>query len=148
IGLFMADQQLSAVARKYASASPAPAARVAVLGAGIMGGGIAYQNALKGFSVLMKDINQAALDLGMKEAGTILSKRVERGAMTEGAAAKVLSSIEPTLDYDDIAGCDMIIEAVVEKEVVKKAVLAEVEKLVPSSTVLASNTSSILITSI
>ncbi|KJS04207.1 MAG: multifunctional fatty acid oxidation complex subunit alpha [Gammaproteobacteria bacterium BRH_c0] len=148
IGLFMADQQLSAVARKYASASPAPAARVAVLGAGIMGGGIAYQNALKGFSVLMKDINQAALDLGMKEAGTILSKRVERGAMTEDAAAKVLSSIEPTLDYDDIAGCDMIIEAVVEKEVVKKAVLAEVEKLVPSSTVLASNTSSILITSI
>lgn len=148
IGLFMADQQMSAVARKYASASPAPAARVAVLGAGIMGGGIAYQNALKGFSVLMKDINQGALDLGMKEAGSILSKRVERGGMSQDAATKILSSIVPALEYTDIASCDMIIEAVVEKEVVKKAVLAEVEKLVPASTVLASNTSSILISSI
>ncbi|MFA5549397.1 MAG: fatty acid oxidation complex subunit alpha FadB [Porticoccaceae bacterium] len=148
IGNFLGDQKLAAVARQYAAASPAPATRVAVLGAGIMGGGIAFQNALKGFSVMMKDINQTALDLGMREAAGLLDKRVERGAMSRAKADEVLSRIQPTLDYAGIDQCEMVIEAVVEKEPVKKAVLAEVENLVPASTVLASNTSSILISSI
>ncbi len=148
IGNFLGDQKLAAVARKYASGSPGPATRVAVLGAGIMGGGIAFQNALKGFSVLMKDINQEALDLGMREARSLLDKRVQRGAMKPEAADEVLARIEPTLDYADIGQCDMVIEAVVEKEAVKKVVLAEVEDLAADNAVLASNTSSILISSI
>ncbi|MFA5495921.1 MAG: fatty acid oxidation complex subunit alpha FadB [Porticoccaceae bacterium] len=148
IGNFLGDQKLAAVARRHAANSPVPASRVAVLGAGIMGGGIAFQNALKGFQVMMKDINQQALDLGMNEARSLLNKRVERGAMTAEAAAAVLERIQPTLDYSGINQCEMVIEAVVEKESVKQAVLAEVEKLVPATTVLASNTSSILISSI
>lgn len=148
IGNFVGDQKLASVARRYAAGSPSPAARVAVLGAGIMGGGIAFQNALKGFPVLMKDISQDALDLGMREAQSLLDKRVERGAMSAGAAAEVLARIQPTLSYDGIEQCDMVIEAVVEKEAVKKVVLAEVEKLVKPDAVLASNTSSILISSI
>ena len=148
IGNFVGDQKLAAVARRYAAASPKPAARVAVLGAGIMGGGIAFQNALKGFSVLMKDITQDALDLGMREARSLLDKRVARGAMSAEAADEVLARIQPSLEYTGIEQCEIVIEAVVEKEAVKKIVLAEVEKLVPATTVLASNTSSILISSI
>ena len=148
IGNFLSDQKLSSVGRKYASASPGPVRRAAVLGAGTMGGGIAYQNAVRGFAVFMKDINQSALDLGIGEARGLLDKRVQRGALSQEKADSVLAAITPSLSYDGMAECDIVIEAVVEKEAVKKAVLAEVEREVPESTILASNTSSILISSI
>ncbi|MDE9567457.1 fatty acid oxidation complex subunit alpha FadB, partial [Xenorhabdus bovienii] len=65
----------------------------AVLGAGIMGGGIAYQSARKGIPVLMKDINQKALDLGINEAAKLLNKQFERGRLDAMKMAKILSSI-------------------------------------------------------
>jgi 3-hydroxyacyl-CoA dehydrogenase/enoyl-CoA hydratase/3-hydroxybutyryl-CoA epimerase/enoyl-CoA isomerase len=120
--------------------------RAAVLGAGIMGGGIAYQSALKGVPIKMKDIAQQGIDLGLSEANKLLSKRVERKKLTATEMGNVLNRIEPALTYDGFDQIDIVVEAVVENPKVKKAVLAEVETKVSSDTVLASNTSTISIT--
>ena len=93
----------------------------------------------------MKDIAEAGLELGMKEAGKLLSKRVARGRMTPDKMAAVLSSIRPTLSYDGFDKADVIVEAVVENPKVKHAVLAETEKHIREDAVLASNTSTISI---
>ncbi|MFN2289077.1 MAG: 3-hydroxyacyl-CoA dehydrogenase NAD-binding domain-containing protein, partial [Chromatocurvus sp.] len=118
------------------------------LGAGIMGGGIAYQSAYKGVPIRMKDINQEGLDLGLSEAGKLLSKRVNRGRMTPEKMAGVLNSIDPVLSYEGFEDVDIVVEAVVENARVKHSVLAEVEQSVTEDTVLTSNTSTISITSL
>ncbi len=145
VGLFLSDQYL----KKKAKASAKLAGKVdkaAVLGAGIMGGGIAYQSASKGTPILMKDINQAGLDLGLSEAGKLLSKLVSRGRMDAAKMGGVLNSIVPTLSFGDFKDVDVVVEAVVENVNVKKSVLAEVEGQVSDETVLTSNTSTISIT--
>lgn len=144
ISLFLNDQLIKKKAKKAQKASR-PVKQGAVLGAGIMGGGIAYQSAVKGTPIIMKDINDAALELGMNEANKLLSKQVERGKMTQEKAGKVLGSIRPTLNYGDFGGVDAVVEAVVENPKIKKSVLSEVESLVREDTVIASNTSSISI---
>ncbi|MBY8966739.1 fatty acid oxidation complex subunit alpha FadB [Algiphilus sp. NNCM1] len=144
ISLFLNDQLIKKKAKKAQKAGR-PVKQGAVLGAGIMGGGIAYQSAVKGTPIIMKDINDAALELGMNEANKLLSKQVERGKMNQEKAGKVLGSIRPTLNYGDFGGVDAVVEAVVENPKIKKSVLSEVESLVREDTVIASNTSSISI---
>lgn len=147
VGLFLKDQEIKKNVGQWSKKSN-KVERSAVLGAGIMGGGIAYQSAYKGVPIIMKDISTAQLDLGMNEAVSILKKRVDRKKMTPEKMGQVLSAITPTLNYGDFAEVDVVIEAVVEKEVVKKAVLAEVEAYVKEGAVLASNTSTISISSL
>ena len=144
IGLFLNDQYLKKKA-KAAGKIAKPIKQAAVLGAGIMGGGIAYQSAVKGTPIIMKDIADKALDLGMSEANKLLSKQVERKKLTPEKAGAVLSMIRPTLNYGDFGNVDVIVEAVVENPKIKKSVLAEIEKLVKPGTIIASNTSSISI---
>lgn len=145
VTIFLGDQFVGKVARTMAkTASKVESA--AVLGAGIMGGGIAYQSASRGIPIVMKDIQEKAIALGLSEAEKILVKRVERGRMTAGEMAGVLAQIRPTLSFGDFKGVDLVVEAVVENEKVKKSVLAEVEDKVREDTILASNTSSISIT--
>lgn len=144
VGLFLNDQALKKIASKWEKQSR-PINQAAVLGAGIMGGGIAYQSASKGTPIIMKDIADKALDLGMSEAAKLLSKGVEKGKMKPEKMGKVLSSIRPTLNFGDFGSVDIVVEAVVENEKIKKSVLAEVEGLVKEGTVLASNTSTISI---
>lgn len=145
VGLFLNDQFLKKQAKALVKQS-GPVDKAAVLGAGIMGGGIAYQSALKKIPILMKDINQDGLDLGLREASKLLGKRVEKGRIDNAGMAAVLNRIIPTLSYGDFVGVDIVVEAVLEKESVKKAVLAEVEEQVREGTVLTSNTSTISIT--
>lgn len=145
IGIFLGDQQLMKKAKQTAKGS-APITQAAVLGAGIMGGGIAYQSASTGTPIIMKDIVQSSIDTGMNEAGKLLSKQVKRGRSTPEKMAATLSKITPTLDYASIDNAEMIVEAVVENEKIKKAVLSELETLVDDNTVIASNTSTIRIT--
>lgn len=144
VGLFLNDQLLKKKAKAYGDKAQ-PVARSAVLGAGIMGGGIAYQSALKGTPVLLKDIQDGALQLGMQEASKLLDKQVERGRLARSKAREILASIRPTLGYGEINRVDMVIEAVVENPKIKQLVLHEVEALVRPGTVLASNTSTISI---
>ena len=145
VGLFLNDQVLKKGVAKWAKQGK-PIEMAAVLGAGIMGGGIAYQSASKGTPIVMKDINNDALALGMSEATKLLSKRVERKKMKPAKMGEVLSSIRPTLNYGDFENVNIVVEAVVENPKIKQAVLADVEKQVADGTILASNTSTISIT--
>ena len=145
IGLFVGDQLLSK-SGKHLAKKAGKVERAAVLGAGIMGGGIAYQSALKGTPIIMKDIAQAGIDLGLAEAGKLLSKQVERGQMSVAEMAGVLGKIQPSLCYDGFDSVDVVVEAVVENPKIKHAVLAETETKIRNDAVLASNTSTISIT--
>ncbi|MDU7723466.1 MAG: fatty acid oxidation complex subunit alpha FadB [Citrobacter sp.] len=142
VGIFLNDQFVKAKAKKLTKNIEAPK-QAAVLGAGIMGGGIAYQSAWKGVPVVMKDINDKSLTLGMTEAAKLLNKQLERGKIDGLKMAGVISTIHPTLDYSGFERVDVVVEAVVENPKVKKAVLAETEDKVRPDTVLASNTSTI-----
>jgi 3-hydroxyacyl-CoA dehydrogenase/enoyl-CoA hydratase/3-hydroxybutyryl-CoA epimerase/enoyl-CoA isomerase len=146
VGLFLSDQLIAKKAKDWIKKADKKVERAAVLGAGIMGGGIAYQSSLKGTPIKMKDINQAGLDLGLTEANKLLSKQVNRGRMKVEQMGKVLADIDPTLSYDNFDGVDIVVEAVVENPKVKHIVLAEVEKQVRDDAILTSNTSTISIT--
>jgi len=145
VGLFLSDQVLARSGKSLAKKS-GKVERAAVLGAGIMGGGIAYQSALKGTPIVMKDIAQVGIDLGLAEASKLLSKQVERGRMSAAEMAGVLNKIQPTLCYDDFDNVDVVVEAVVENPKVKHAVLVETEAHIRDDAILASNTSTISIT--
>ena len=146
VGLFLNEQYVVKLAKNRAVAhKPEPIKTAGVIGAGIMGGGIAYQNAIRGYSVVMKDIAQPALDLGIAEATKLLGKSVSRGKLTDDKAQQLLSSIRPTLVDSDITGCEILVEAVVELEVVKMQVLAAAEALLPTTSIMTSNTSTISI---
>lgn len=145
VGIFMADQYVKGKAKKAAKQASKEIKTAAVLGAGIMGGGIAYQSASKGVPVVMKDIRQEALDQGMNEASKILSKLVERGKIDHKKMAKILSSITPTLLDDAVKHVDIVVEAVVENPDVKGKVLAQMEDVVADDAIIVSNTSTISI---
>ncbi|MDG2641925.1 fatty acid oxidation complex subunit alpha FadB [Vibrio parahaemolyticus] len=143
VGLFLNDQYIKGIAKKAAKSASKDTERAAVLGAGIMGGGIAYQSALKGVPVLMKDIAQPSLDLGMTEASKLLNKHLAQGRIDGFKMAGILASITPSLHYAGIENSDVIVEAVVENPKVKATVLSEVESHVGEDTVITSNTSTI-----
>jgi 3-hydroxyacyl-CoA dehydrogenase/enoyl-CoA hydratase/3-hydroxybutyryl-CoA epimerase/enoyl-CoA isomerase len=145
IGLFIGDQVLAKTGKALAKKG-GKVERAAVLGAGIMGGGIAYQSALKGIPIIMKDIAQAGIDLGLSEASKLLSKQVDRGKMSVADMAVVLSKSQPSLCYDGFDSVDVVVEAVVENPGIKHAVLAETEARIRDDAILASNTSTISIT--
>jgi 3-hydroxyacyl-CoA dehydrogenase / enoyl-CoA hydratase / 3-hydroxybutyryl-CoA epimerase / enoyl-CoA isomerase len=147
VTIFLGDQFVGKVAKKMAKTAP-KVESAAVLGAGIMGGGIAYQSASKKVPIVMKDINEKAIALGLSEAGKLLIKRVDRGKMTAAGMAEVMTRIRPTLSFGDFENVDLVVEAVVENEKIKKAVLAEVEDHVKENAILASNTSTISITTL
>ena len=144
VGIFLADQYLKRTVKALAPKA-AKVGQAAVIGAGIMGGGIAYQSAYKGIPIVMKDIAEPAIQLGLDEATGILEKRVSRGRMKPAQMAKVLNNIRPTLSYADISSVDLVVEAVVENPKIKGIVLAELEAQVKHDAVITSNTSTISI---
>ena len=148
IGIFLADQVIKGKAKKASKAATKAVNKAAVLGAGIMGGGIAYQSAYKGTPIVMKDINDDALTLGLTEATKLLNKKVSRGHMDATKMAGVLNSIVPTLSNDSIKDVDIVVEAVVENPSIKGAVLKETEQVVAKDAIITSNTSTISIDSL
>lgn len=147
VGIFLSDQLLAKKAKTVA-AFAGKVDKAGVLGAGIMGGGIAYQSASTGTAIAMKDINQDGIDLGLSEANKLLAKQLERGKISPQQMGETLNRINPTLSYDDLEGADIVVEAVVENAKVKGIVLAEVEDALASDAILTSNTSTISITSL
>jgi 3-hydroxyacyl-CoA dehydrogenase/enoyl-CoA hydratase/3-hydroxybutyryl-CoA epimerase/enoyl-CoA isomerase len=122
-----------------------PVKAAAVLGAGVMGGGIAFASAVKGVPVRMKDIAPAALDLGMGEASKLMVRQVKAGRRTAAEADAMLSTILPQLDFAGFNEVDVVVEAVVENLDVKLRVLADLEPRLHDDAIIASNTSSLRI---
>ncbi|WP_370937363.1 3-hydroxyacyl-CoA dehydrogenase NAD-binding domain-containing protein [Amycolatopsis sp. cg13] len=120
--------------------------KVGVLGAGMMGAGIAYVLAKAGVEVVLKDVSAAAAEKGKSYAAKQLAKRVKAGKTGQAEADAVLARIKPAADPADLAGCDTVIEAVFEDLELKQALFAEAEEIVSPQALLASNTSSLPIT--
>jgi 3-hydroxyacyl-CoA dehydrogenase/enoyl-CoA hydratase/3-hydroxybutyryl-CoA epimerase/enoyl-CoA isomerase len=145
MGLFMNDQYVISKAKRLSKNCLVTVSHVTVLGAGIMGGGIAYQNAIKGFSVLMKDISDSSLLMGINEVKKLLTKSISIDKISNSDAESVLSRIKPSINYEDTKKTTIVIEAIVENKTMKSEVLTEIEKQLPTNAILSSNTSTISI---
>jgi 3-hydroxyacyl-CoA dehydrogenase / enoyl-CoA hydratase / 3-hydroxybutyryl-CoA epimerase len=122
------------------------ATKVAVLGAGMMGAGIAYVCARAGIEVVLKDVSFEAAEKGKGYSATVLDKALKRGKIDEAKREEVLARITPTDRAEDCAGADLVIEAVFENTELKHKVFAEIEPVVAGDAVLGSNTSTLPIT--
>ncbi|WP_309045571.1 3-hydroxyacyl-CoA dehydrogenase NAD-binding domain-containing protein [Marinobacter sediminicola] len=120
--------------------------KVGVLGAGMMGAGIAYSTAIRGIDVVLKDVTVEGAEKGKSYSENLLSKQVSRGRMTEEKKAEILGRIKATDSAADLEGCDMVIEAVFEDSDLKAKVTAEAEPKLANNGIFASNTSTIPIT--
>ena len=122
------------------------ATKVGVLGAGMMGAGIAYSTAIKGIPVVLKDVSVENAEKGKAYSQKLLDKKVSQGRMTAEKRDQVLSLITATASAEDLKGCDLIIEAVFENQELKAKVTQEAEVFLVDGGVMASNTSTLPIT--
>ncbi len=125
---------------------PQATQKVGVLGAGMMGHGIAYVSAAAGLTVVLTDATPAAAEAGLAKIGKIVEKSVRRGRLTAEKGAGILAKITATADYSQLAGCDLIIEAVFENRALKAQVTQQAEAVMDATGVFASNTSTLPIT--
>ena len=125
---------------------PFASKKVVVLGAGMMGAGIAYQCAKSGIEVVLKDVDQAAAERGKGYSEKLVAKGVERGKVTQEKGDALLARIKPSVDPADADGADLVIEAVFEDPKVKAQVFAEIEPHLADDALLCSNTSTLPIT--
>lgn len=117
--------------------------KLGVLGAGMMGAGIAYVAANAGIDVVLIDAAQDAADRGKSYSEGLLDKGMKRGKVTEAKKAEVLGRILATTDYAALAGCDLVVEAVFEDPKVKAGVTAQAEAVIPDTAIFATNTSTL-----
>jgi 3-hydroxyacyl-CoA dehydrogenase / enoyl-CoA hydratase / 3-hydroxybutyryl-CoA epimerase len=146
--LFVSMQELNKGARRPAGAAPSTLRKIGVLGAGLMGAGIAYVSAQAGLDVVLIDRDQEAADKGKAHAQKLLAEAVKKNRTTQAAADAVLAHITPTPDYNALKGVDMIIEAVFEDRKVKAEATAKAQAVVGDKVVFGSNTSTLPITSL
>jgi 3-hydroxybutyryl-CoA dehydrogenase len=121
---------------------------VAVLGAGTMGNGIAQVFARAGYQVILRDVEQRFLDCALETIAKNLDREIKKGKLPERDKGEVFKRLEPVTDMSAIAAADFIVEAVPEKIEIKRAVLGEADRLARPEVILASNTSSISITTL
>ncbi|HPF20921.1 MAG TPA: 3-hydroxyacyl-CoA dehydrogenase NAD-binding domain-containing protein [Syntrophomonas sp.] len=122
--------------------------KIAVLGAGIMGAGIAQVAAQAGFEVILRDLQISLVNDGMKTIADNLNKLVARGSLEAKEIPGILSHLHGTIDLAELKDVDLVIEAVVENVAVKRQIFAELDNICPAHTILATNTSSLSITEI
>ena len=123
-----------------------PVTKLGILGAGMMGAGIAYVSAVAGMQVVLLDTSQEKAEKGKDYSRKLLQKRIDRGRMTSDKAADILERIQSTNDYDKLAGCELVIEAVFEDTDLKAGVTAKTEAVISDNAIFASNTSTLPIT--
>ena len=121
---------------------------VGVLGAGTMGNGIAHAFSRAGYNVILRDVEQRFLDQAMETIGKNLDREVKKGKLAEVEKPAVLARLKMVTDFGMLAAADFVVEAVPEKLEIKRAVLTEVDKLLRPEVILASNTSSISVTTL
>ncbi|HEY9348630.1 MAG TPA: 3-hydroxyacyl-CoA dehydrogenase NAD-binding domain-containing protein [Inquilinus sp.] len=141
-------QAINAGASRPSGVPRYSARKVGVLGAGMMGAGIAYVCAKAGIEVVLKDVSLDAASKGKSYSEKLLAKQVQKGRLSAADVEAFLSRITPTADPNDLAGCDLVIEAVFESEELKQKVFAEIAGVVEPDALLCSNTSTLPITSL
>ncbi|MGD0976404.1 MAG: 3-hydroxyacyl-CoA dehydrogenase NAD-binding domain-containing protein [Candidatus Korobacteraceae bacterium] len=141
IHAFLAERELGKIPDIPKETATIPVNSVAVIGAGTMGGGIAMVFANAGIPVLIKDVDQAAMDRGLSNIQKNYATSVKRGRFTQQFVDERLKLIKPTLSYDDFANVDMVVEAVFEGMAFKKEVFAELDRVCKAGAILATNTS-------
>ncbi|SDT93970.1 3-hydroxyacyl-CoA dehydrogenase NAD-binding domain-containing protein [Stappia sp. ES.058] len=146
--LFVSMQELNKGARRPEGIKPNKIRKVGILGAGFMGAGIAYVSARAGIDVVLIDREQTAADKGKGHSDELMTKAIKRGKAQEGDKEKLLARIEATTDYERLADCDLVIEAVFEERSIKKGVTEQAEAVLKSRAIFASNTSTLPITSL
>jgi 3-hydroxyacyl-CoA dehydrogenase / enoyl-CoA hydratase / 3-hydroxybutyryl-CoA epimerase len=134
------------LARRPAGPPKTQVRRLGILGAGMMGAGVAYVSALAGMEVVLIDSTLELAEKGKAYSRALLAKDVERGKRTQAEADAILARIKPTVSYDDLAGSDLVIEAVFESREIKADVTQKAEAVIPKNAVFASNTSTLPIT--
>ncbi|MGI5479692.1 3-hydroxyacyl-CoA dehydrogenase NAD-binding domain-containing protein [Streptomyces lavendofoliae] len=139
-------QAVNSGASRPGGVEPRTVRKVAVLGAGMMGAGIAYSCARAGIDVVLKDVSAEAAEKGKAYSAKLLDKALSRGRTTEAARDELLARITPTADPADLAGCDAVIEAVFEDTALKHKVFQEIQEIVEPGALLCSNTSTLPIT--
>lgn len=120
--------------------------RVGVVGAGTMGNGIAHVFVRSGFPVVLAEVEQPALDRGLKSIEKNLAREVAKGKLSQPNADAARSRVTGTLDRAALAGCGLVVEAATERFAIKQAIFQELDALLGPEAILASNTSSISIT--
>ena len=138
--------QINGGASRPKDIAPQKTEKLGVLGAGMMGQGIAYVSAMAGIEVVLKDISLEGAEKGKAYSETLLNKRVERGRMSAEQAQQILALIKPTAENSDLDGCDLIIEAVFENMALKHEITKELEPHLAEGGVWGSNTSTLPIT--
>jgi 3-hydroxyacyl-CoA dehydrogenase/enoyl-CoA hydratase/3-hydroxybutyryl-CoA epimerase len=146
--LFISMQELNKGARRPKDVEPSRLTKVGVLGAGFMGAGITYVTARAGIEVVLIDRDMDAAEKGKAYSDKILSKDLSRGRIKEQVKDEILARIHPSTDYDDLKGCDLVIEAVFEDREIKRQVTERAEAVLGPSAIFASNTSTLPITSL
>ncbi|BCH04806.1 3-hydroxyacyl-CoA dehydrogenase [Mesorhizobium loti] len=146
--LFVSLQELNKGARRPAGVPETKFKKIGILGAGFMGAGIAYVTAKAGIPVVLLDRDMESAEKGKAHSDSLVSDQVKKGRAKPEEKDKLLSLITPTADYADLAGCDLVVEAVFEDSAVKKAATEQAEAALKSSAIFASNTSTIPITSL
>jgi 3-hydroxyacyl-CoA dehydrogenase/enoyl-CoA hydratase/3-hydroxybutyryl-CoA epimerase len=141
--LFVSMQDLGKGARRPANQPATDVKKLGVLGAGMMGAGIAYVSAMAGIQVVLLDASQEAAEKGKAYSTGLLDKAVSRGKSTAEKRDAVLGLITPTTDYALLAGCDLIVEAVFETREIKADVTKKAEAVISDTAIFGSNTSTL-----
>ncbi|UCI25995.1 3-hydroxyacyl-CoA dehydrogenase NAD-binding domain-containing protein [Mesorhizobium sp. B2-8-5] len=146
--LFLSLQELNKGARRPADVPETKFKKIGILGAGFMGAGIAYVTARAGIPVVLLDRDLPSAEKGKAHSDSLMADQVKKGRAKPEDKDKLLSLITPTADYADLAGCDLVVEAVFEDSSVKKEATEKAEAVLKSSAIFASNTSTIPITAL
>lgn len=144
--LFINKGKADKLARRPKDVERLKVQKLGILGAGMMGAGIAYVSAMAGQAVVLLDTSIESAEKGKAYSEGLLQKRVERGKMPVEKAKTVLDRIHPTTEFDDLAGCDLVIEAVFEDRGIKADVTQKTEAVLGADVIFASNTSTLPIT--
>ncbi|BBB96102.1 MULTISPECIES: 3-hydroxyacyl-CoA dehydrogenase NAD-binding domain-containing protein [Bradyrhizobium] len=146
--LFLSMQELNKGARRPANVPPTKVKKLAVIGAGFMGASVGYVSAQAGIDVVLVDRDQESADKGKGHAKTVVDGLIAKGRMKQDAADAILARISATADYNVIADCDLVIEAVFEDRKVKADTYAKAQPLLKEGAIFASNTSTLPINSL
>jgi 3-hydroxyacyl-CoA dehydrogenase/enoyl-CoA hydratase/3-hydroxybutyryl-CoA epimerase len=145
VNLFLEREEARKLPERLGATAKTQVKRVAIIGAGTMGAGIAQLAAIRGCEVIVREINEAALTAGMSRIAGLFQKAVQNGIVAKDAAHNMLTAIKPTTEWQGFDSADLVIEAVIEDLQTKQRLFRELEENTRNDSILCTNTSSLLV---